>query len=152
MLDLVMQDVTAAMRDWMPPGNANPIGSIYSHAVGLEDLYVQRLIQNHPLLWETGEWAARLGHDIPPNEWNIHKLLPMDLAVFDEYKHAIFENSKAFVRSLSADDLDRDIPFPGRNWSMNVAQLLAITIAHTTGHAGEIAILKGMQGGKGLPY
>ncbi len=84
--------------------------------------------------------------------WNIHKLLPVDLAVFDEYKRAVFENSRAFVQSLSADDLDRDISFPGRNWSMNVAQLLASTIAHTTGHAGEIAILKGMQGGEGLPY
>jgi hypothetical protein len=152
MLDLVMGDVSPQVRAWSPPGNALPIGSIYAHAVGLEDRYVQEILQNRPLLWESGQWAGKLGYDVSPNLWNVRKLMPLDMEVFDEFKLAVFENSRAYVRNLSADDLDRSIQFPGRAWSMSVAQLLAVTIAHTTSHAGEIAMLKGIQGEKGLPY
>ena len=152
MLDMVMGDISANMLAWRPWDNVHPIGAIYAHAVGLEDMYVQQFIQGQPLVWASGQWAARLGRDLPPNQWNLHSLLPLDLSVFDEYKHAVFANSQAFVRGLSASDFERAIPFPGRNWSMNVAQLLATTIAHTTGHAGEIALLKGLQGAQGLPY
>lgn len=152
MLDMVMSDVTPEMRAWEPPGTALPIGSIYAHAVGVEDLYVQQLLQNQPTLWESNQWAAKLGHDVAPNQWNLRRLMPLDMGTFDEYKHAVFENSQAYVRGLGADDLDRALQFPGRAWSMTVGQLLAVTIAHSTGHAGEIAMLKGIQGAKGLPY
>jgi hypothetical protein len=152
MLEMVMTDVSPEMRAWSPPGTALPIGSIYAHAVGLEDLYVQKILQNRPLLWESNQWAAKLGHDAAPNQWNLQRLLPLDMSTFDEYKQTVFENSQAFVRSLGADELDRSLEFPGRAWSMSVGQLLAVTIAHTTSHAGEIAILKGIQGAKGLPY
>ncbi len=152
MLELVMGDVSPEMRASTPPGNALAIGSIYAHAVGLEDLYIQQILQSKPLLWESGQWAPKLGHAVPPNEWNLRKLLPPDMDVFAEYKEAVFENSLSYVRSLSADYLDRSMQFPGRAWSMSVAQLLVVTIAHTTSHAGEIAALKGVQGAKGLPY
>lgn len=152
MLDLVMNDVSPELRAWAPPGNALPIGSIYAHAVGLEDSYIQQILQNKPLVWESGHWIEKLGHDAAPNLWNLRRLMPLDMGVFDGYKQAVFENSQAYVRSLSADDLDRSIQFPGRAWSMTVAQLLAVTIAHTTGHSGEIAMLKGIRGEKGLPF
>ncbi len=74
------------------------------------------------------------------------------MVVFDGYEQAMIEHSQAYVRSLGDHDLDRAMPFPGRAWSMSVAQLLAVTIAHTTSHAGEIAALKGVQGAEGLPY
>lgn len=152
MLELVMSDVSSDMLRWTPSDDVHPIGSIYAHAVGLEDLYIQQFIQNKSLLWEIGQWGAKLVHEVSPNEWNLRHLLPLDMAVFDEYQQAVFANSKAYVRSLSAEDLDRAMQFPGRAWSMTVAQLLAVVIAHTTSHAGEIALLKGLQGAKGLPY
>ena len=151
MLEIVMGDVTLEMLRWTPPGTALPIGSIYAHAVGLEDLYVQQILQNKPMIWESEQWVAKLEHDVAPNQWNLRRLVPLDSGVFDEYKQAVFERSRAYVRGLGADDLDRSMQFPGRAWSMSVAQLLAVTIAHTTSHAGEIAILKGIQGARGLP-
>ncbi len=152
MLDLVMSDVTSEMLAWSPSENVHPIGAIYAHAVGLEDLYVQQLIQQERLLWETDGWRERLGHDLAPNQWNLHNLLPLDMSVFDAYKRAVFENGRAYVGRLSAEDFERAVAFPGRDWSMTVTQLLATTITHTTSHAGEIAMLKGLQGAKGLPF
>lgn len=52
MLELVMGDVTPEMLAWTPSENVQPIGAIYAHAVGLEDLYIQQIIRNKPLLWE----------------------------------------------------------------------------------------------------
>ena len=102
MLDMVMGDVGGDILAWRPSDNVHPIGAIYAHAVGLEDLYIQSLIQGQPLVWASGQWAARLGRELPPNQWNLHNLLPLDLSVFDEYKHAVFANSQAFVRAMSA--------------------------------------------------
>src|SRR5881396_3848809 len=95
MLDMVMGDISADMLAWRPSDNVHPIGAIYAHAVGLEDMHVQQFIQ-----------------DLPPNQWNLHSLLPLDLSFFDEYKHAVFANSQVFVRGLSASDFVRAIPFP----------------------------------------
>jgi uncharacterized damage-inducible protein DinB len=152
LLATVMQDVTVEQLAWSPPEGAVPIGAIYAHAVGVEDLYIQQIIQGRPLLWESGGWAERLGDAAPPNTWNLARTLPADLEALTAYKEEVFANSLAYVRSLGGDDLDRALTFPGRAWSMSVAQLLAVVISHTASHAGEIALLKGLQGGRGLPY
>jgi hypothetical protein len=154
MLGLVMQDVTAEKLAWSPPppSNALPIGCIFAHAIGLEDLYIQQLFQQQPLVWEQQGWASRLGHELPPNHWNVQRVLPPDMPALLEYQTAVFENSRAYVAGLSADDFDRQLEFPGRQWSMSIAQLLAVVVSHTLGHAGEIAALRGVQGDRGLPF
>jgi DinB superfamily len=151
-LDVVMGDVTPEMLAWSPPGEVLPIGVIFAHAIGLEDLYVQQLIRQLPLIWEAQQWAGRLGHMLPPNQWNVQRITPPNFDSLRDYQSAVRAATLAYVRDLSPDDLDRQLQFPGRTWSMSVAQLLGTVIAHTLGHAGEIAILKGLQGGKGLPY
>jgi uncharacterized damage-inducible protein DinB len=152
MLDLVMADVTPELLSWSPPGTANPIGIVFAHALGAEDLYIQQIIQQQPLLWEKQQWAARLGHDKPPNQWNILELAPPHMDDLRAYQAAVFMQTRAFIQNLADDEFDRQLQFPGRQWSMSVAQLLSVVAAHTLGHAGEIAALKGIQGGKGLPF
>jgi len=151
-LDLVMQDVTPERLGWQPPGTALPIGCVFAHAVGLEDLYVQQLIQGQPLLWDEEQWATRLGHALPPNQWNVNRILPPDMDALRAYQAAVFGRSRGYVSGLAADEFDRAVPFPGRDWSMTVAQLLSVTVSHTLGHAGEIAALRGVYGDKGLPF
>ena len=151
-LDLVLHDVTPEMLVWAPPGNALPIGIIYAHAVGLEDLYIQQMLQQQPLVWESGSWAARLRHDLPPNQWNIQRVQPPDMDALRSYQSEVFAASLAYAGSLSGDELERRLEFPGRQWSMSIAQLLSVVVGHTLGHAGEIAALKGVQGARGLPF
>ncbi len=151
-LGVVMSDVTPELLQFSPPGNALPIGIIYAHAVGLEDLYVQQILSRKPLLWASSAWAARLGHELPPNQWNIQRVFPPSMEALHDYQAEVFAASLAYAGSLSSDDLERQIEFPGRQWSMSVAQLLSVVVSHTLGHAGEIAMLKGIQGARGLPF
>jgi hypothetical protein len=151
-LDTVMADMPQEMLAWQPPGTALPIGMIFAHAVGLEDLYLRQIIQQQPLLWQEQSWERRLGHPQAPNQWNILKLLPPDMAELRAYQAAVFAQSRAYVHALSASDFDQPLTFPGSTWSMTIGQLLGVVVAHTFGHAGEIAALKGVQGAKGLPF
>ncbi|HXH23233.1 MAG TPA: DinB family protein [Dehalococcoidia bacterium] len=152
MLQTVMNDIDRDALWRRPPGNANPIGEIYGHAVGVEDMYIQQIIQGKPTVWESGGWAAKLGRETPPNLWQGEAPRPFDLFDFLGYRRAVYSASELYIAGLSAEDLDRALPFPGRDWSMSLAQLLTVVVSHCTAHAGEIAALRGVFGGKGLPY
>ncbi len=56
----------------------------------------------------------------------------------------------AYLERLADEDLDREVTMMGG--TRQVADALTTVAAHTLEHSGEIAALKGVQGGKGLPY
>jgi hypothetical protein len=152
LLVTVMQDADVELI-WRPaPGVANPIGAVYAHAIGVEDLYIQRILQGKPTLWESQAWAERLGLPVPPNDWNgVIEARPAAEALLP-YRVAVYEASDAYVTSLTPERLSDSIEFPGSHWTMLRGQLLGTVITHTAGHAGEIAALKGVFGVKGLPF
>jgi hypothetical protein len=152
MLQTALNDTDREVLWRQPPGNTNPIGSIYAHAVGVEDLYIQQIIQGKPTVWESGGWGEKLGREKPPNVWDAEGVEPMDLFEFLAYRRAVYSASELYIAGLTGDDFDREIPFPGRDWSMSVARLLAVVVSHCSAHAGEIAALRGVFGGKGLPF
>ena len=151
MLQTVMNGVETTDLWRQPPGNANRIGAIYCHAVGVEDLYIQKILQDRPLVWESGGWAEKLGRGTSPNMWESEGI-EVNLDAFLPYRRAVYTASELYIASLSDADLDARKQFPGREWSMSIAQLLAVVVSHGSSHAGEIAALKGVFGGKGLPY
>ncbi len=59
--------VTDEHINWMPPGTISPIKAIFLHTVAAEDIFIHRLLQNCPSLWETGGWAAEIGVAQPPS-------------------------------------------------------------------------------------
>jgi hypothetical protein len=152
MVNTAMADVPRDLLWRQPPGTVNPIGAIYCHAVGVEDMYVQQVIQGKATVWEAGGWAAKLGRASPPNEWGAGDAGSIGLEAFLPYRRAVYSASELFIASLGPADFERRVQFPGRDWSMTVAQLLTLVVSHGTAHAGEIAALKGVFGGKGLPY
>jgi uncharacterized damage-inducible protein DinB len=152
MLQTAIEDAGKEVLWQKPPGNTNPIGSIYAHAVGLEDLYIQQIIQGKPMVWEAGGWGEKLGRATSPNLWEGENVTPIDLFEFLSYRRAVYSESELYIASLGGDDLEREMRFPGSEWSMSVAKLLALVVSHCTAHAGEIAALRGVFGGKGLRY
>ncbi len=153
MLQTAMRDMPSAMAWKQAPGSANPIGAIYAHAVGVEDLYIQQIIQaDKPLIWEAGGWSTKLGRATSPNLWEGAEARPINLDDFVAYRRAVYSASELYIAGLADGAFDEAIPFPGRDWSMTRAQLLALVVSHGTGHAGEIAALRGVFGDKGLPF
>ena len=150
-VDGILDGLTDEQLNWSPPGTANPIGVSWLHLLTVEDSFIQSTIQGKPRLWESQDWTARTGiHPRAGDEtWDRIKQTPFTVAPLRAYGAAVREATDAYISGMTADDLDRAVTV--NNAEMPVAQMLSMLACHTTGHAGDIAAIKGIQGLKGLP-
>ncbi len=151
--NMTLQDTTDEQLNWAPPGTANPIGVTLLHTIGGEDLFVQQWLQGKPRLWESGNWNERIGVEAVPGGgrgWEECRQAHLSLAPIMEYQEAVCSATAAYITSLTPEDLDRKISLFGREQPL--ADVLVMLVNHATGHMGEIAALKGIQGVKGLPF
>ena len=95
LLALTMADVTPEMAQAIPPGIANPLGSIFAHALLAEDGVINGLLkQGAPLFAST--WADKTGVANPQ----------MQLSIFDAHSQTFDE-----IRRLLEDiDINRLTP------------------------------------------
>jgi hypothetical protein len=144
----VMADVTQEMADWRPPGLANPIVALVMHTAAAEDRAVHERIQGKPMLLPT--WAPRL--KVSPDfrlTPEVAKTLQVDVNVLREYCQALDAAADAYLATLKDPaELDRSVQwFRG---PMDLGHFLVhILVTHVHTHAGEISVLKGLQGAKG---
>ncbi len=152
--DGAIAGVTDEQFNWLPPGTANPIKSVFLHMVGGEDAFLQRLIQGKPTLWATGGWADKIGLAQAPGRgetgWAEAREAHVALAAVLAYAEVVCIATNEYLARLTDEELDRPVSFFGRD--STVAAVLARSTMHTAGHAGEIAALKGVQGAQGLPF
>ncbi len=151
--DSAMNETTDEQFNWQPPGTANTIRASFIHMVHAEDFFIQHVIQRQPRLWESENWAARFEINTPPGRgrgWEEVTAKPLPVAPALEYQQAVRAATEAYLERLTAEELDREVRFFGA--MQPVAQVLATLVAHTMGHAGDIAAIKGLQGVKGLPF
>ncbi len=146
-LEGILSDVEPEQVHWVPPGTATPIGALYVHIVYGEDALLNNLLRQHPALM-TGALADRTGLSSPPprpwDEWA--RTMRMDLPAFRECAKAVYAQTDEYLAGIEASDLDDEI----RAWSLFTrASFLTLMLGHVYEHAGEIACLKGLQGGKG---
>ncbi|MBI5877453.1 MAG: DinB family protein [Chloroflexi bacterium] len=149
-LDGVINDLSAEMLAVSSQGTANPIGATLAHVIGSEDRMIHALFQGKPTEWERGGWGAKLGMAAQPRQWDELKSLAIDLPAFRGYIQAVSASAKAYFATVSEADLERTVPFNGRD--MKVGQIAGLMLFHLGLHAGEIAAHKGIQGAKGLPF
>lgn len=152
-VDSVMEGVTDELFNWQPPGVAHPIKASFLHLVAAEDSFVNRLFQGQPLVWVTGGWSAQIGLPYPPGQgrgWEEVLATPLSLAPILGYRDAVRQSTRAFLAGLTDADLQRPITFVHRERPL--AEMLVLAVSHMTGHAGEIAALKGVQGVRGLAF
>ena len=151
--DAAMAGLTDEQFNWLPPGTIHPIKSASLHAVAGEDLFFQSILQGQPPLWATGGWAGRIGLAQAPGGgqgWEEANRTVLALAPVLAYAEAVRNATDEYLARLTDDELDRQVSFFGSESS--VAGVLARFVAHTAGHTGEIAAVKGMQGLRGLPF
>ena len=151
-LEATMDDVSAEQAHWRPPGIANPIASVYAHVILGADVGINTMINGRqPLIVSDWKETAGLSQLPPLGEWHDWALrVRMDLDAFRDYARAVYSCWDEFLASLPAADLGRVIDLSAFGMGKrSLAQFLAIQVEHFSGHCGEIACLKGLQGATG---
>jgi hypothetical protein len=138
----------------VPPGQANPIGALYAHALLSEDGIVNGMLKGAaPRYASEGDTvgAARPQMNLEL-EWA--RTLTPDLAALRRYKDAVVADVNAYLDTLSETDLDRELDLTAHGLGhRNIAWALnALVAGHLNNMAGEISALKGTQGLKGYPF
>jgi uncharacterized damage-inducible protein DinB len=148
-----MQDVTHEQFNWLPSDNSNPISSIYFHIASAEDFYLHRVIGGGALAFMTDGWSAKTGVGQIPGPrggWDQFRAKQFDIAPIREYALMINAKVDVFVETVTNEELDREVSFLGG--MVPVSFILNSVAVHMAFHTGEISLIKGLQGAKGIPF
>ena len=160
-LEATMSDVTDEIANRPAPGDANPVGSCYAHAVISEDGVVNGILRGQPPLFASS-WAGRTGTDRPMpmpgmvegdmGGW--YKTVKVDLTACREYARAVYADSEAFIGSAGEEMLGRivDMSFAGMGQIPLPLMFSIFVTGHVNNLCGEISALKGAVGLKGYPF
>jgi len=144
--------LTPEQVNFVPPGSAHPIGEIVAHVLNSEDGIVNGMILGQPPIWERDGWGAKLGlPNVTRQDEAVARAYRCELQSLEPYMHAVHACVDDYLEALTATDLDREVD-GGPPGKMTVADALGILIGNTLVHTGEIAALKGIQGGRGYPF
>jgi hypothetical protein len=152
-VDDAMQGTSTEQFNWAPPGTASPISAIFVHLLSSEDFFLQNILQDSPKLWDQQGWAGKIGvKNIPGfgNDWSEFRRVAVSLETALAYQQLVRASTQAYLHQLTARELERKVQFAGGEHS--AADIMFHFCSHTLFHAGEIAILKGIQGARGLTY
>jgi hypothetical protein len=152
-LEETVHEVSATQANWWPPGTANSIGATYLHIVINTDVEINRLLLGQVPLVEaqwTERWA-RAAHTTPSGSTAGRGIATSTGRCCAEYGRAV---QVAFIGSLVAiGEADLDAPVDMTRAGLGIWQgrdlLWLHGSEHVYIHGGEIACLKGMQGGIG---
>ena len=147
-----LESVTDDIVMKVPDGTVSPIGVIWLHLVATQDKFVATLSGREPL-WKSEGWDQKFGVEKAPGfgmDWTAYQQMGFSVSLLQEYSDAV----QAFVQQAldvtGNDTLDEKIKMFTE--SDPKADVWVLLIGHTLHHCGEIAALKGVFGGKGLPF
>lgn len=143
-----------------PGGKAFPIGSTYAHLIFSEDMIIQGMLQDKAPL-SASSWKDKTGASSPMpafdenweqanHDWS--KTVMINLDQLRSYSKAVYAATDEYVQSLKEEDLEKEIDLGpmGKRTLVNI--LSNFIIHHACSLAGEISVLKGLQGLKGYPF
>jgi hypothetical protein len=181
-LEHLVSDLTQEQADWLPPGNANPIGSLYWHTLGYVDQVVHEWVMAPFRHVTIEEWleAKRAKHDLGMGQaplrhsagWQEKVVIALprenpedpywDVRAIREGLRvdlpALHDYARATAQTVQAcvaslAPEDLERMTPTPIGEYNIGQFLEIfVVSHINNHIGEIAALKGCQGAKGYPW
>lgn len=155
LLEMVMADITPEQLTWLPPGSANPAGATYAHAVCGIDAIINGMLRGGAPLFAAA-WAGKTGVSDPQMqstpEWA--RTVQVDLTAARAYAQAVYADASAYIAPLSDEALvhEVDLSMVGLGTRTVGWMLNALIIGHINNMAGEISVLKGLQGGRGYPF
>ena len=150
--DSVLKGLTDDQLIALPPGKVSPIGVIWLHAVNAEDNFIS-IIREQPSLWNSAGWKERFGLESAPNmgeDWAEYQGAALTVELLQAYTEAVREQTTAYLESTTEASLDETVKF--FTDSDPKADVWVLMVVHTSIHTGEMAAIKGVLGGKGLPF
>jgi DinB superfamily len=149
LMNTCAEGMDESQYNWAPGGTCNSIAKSHVHALTSIDFFVNIVAKGGaPMFWP--EHGPKAGLPANPLEiWGFGGSVP--LVAMKEYGQAVQKAALDYIGTLTDADLDRviDTRFFGQQSLAFVIQLIGL---HSTGHAGDISAVKGMQGLKGLPF
>jgi len=130
------------------------VATIYAHTILAEDYFMNGRILDRAPLFDRDGVESKVGIGMlpmggDPEPW-LASIANVDFAALREYAAQVYAESDEMLGDLSATDLDRTVKFVD---DMPLGQFLSnVVVWHAVHHGGEICALKGVQGGKGLPF
>jgi hypothetical protein len=145
----VLDGLDADALTWAPADGANPIGWQIWHLTRVEDAHVAEIL-GPPQVWESGEWAQRVGVAADPENSgyghsadDVRSIRADGPAVLLGYHAAVAERTAAWLRGLTASELDRVVD---TRWDppVTLGVRLVSILDDQIQHAGQAAFVKGL--------
>lgn len=153
-LEATMADVTDAVANWLPAQTVSTIGAQYVHLVTSEDGIINGVLKGGAPLLATA-FAGKIGAATAPQtftwgDWG--RSTKINLAEARAYAQAVYASVNEYVSQQTAESLGEILDLTAAGFgAMPRAAVLEIALRQSYVHAGEISVLKGLQGLKGYP-
>lgn len=141
--------------DWQPGPDCNSIGWLCWHLVRQQDAAISWVMKQQQL-WIKDGWHEKFGRPADPLDYGTgHKAEQVaafkspPAETFTGYSRAVKERTKAYMLSLTPDDLDREFKVPGMEVTPTVGSWLVMIMSDSLQHAGQAAYVRGLRQGKG---
>ena len=155
-LDRVGEVLHRDLKDMTPQelvaGTKPHIGWLVWHLIRVQDANISALAGREQA-WIAEGWHKRFSMPPEPKDYaSGHRQTPemvdafvvTDAKILVEYHDAVLERTKAYLSTLSADDLGRVLNEPQYQTPPTVGVRLVSVIADNTRHAGQVEYLLGL--------
>lgn len=154
-----VNDLTVDEWHYMIPGTGNHIAFLMWHIVRTEDGILRFILQGRPTIWNEYHWQGRF--DLPARTQgtgmsteDAHSLHINDPALFMQYAEQVWQEFDEYLAAITDGGTllsERIVTVPALGRDMNALAMIGETcVSHLFTHLGEIALLRGAMGKRGL--
>ena len=153
-----LRDLTPEEWNFVAEGTGNSIAFLIWHCVRTEDNILRFILQERPTIWQEGNWHERLG--LPPRvqgtgmaTGDARSLQIANPALFIQYTEQVWQEYADYLNSIDdggAALSERIVTVKPVGELPAIQAIGQICISHLFMHYGEIALLRGLQGKRGM--
>ena len=151
----VLTGLTQDDLNWQPRNDCNSIGWLTWHLTRQQDAQIASLMGEEQL-WINDGWHSKFHRDPDPKDTGfghtpdqVSAFKSPDAQILLDYQSAVLERSKHYFRTLSKDDLDRELNEPWFKPLPTLGVRLISILGDSLVHAGQAAYIRGLRQGKG---
>lgn len=156
MVDTALADADEATMASRPNDQSNSINWLLWHMTRVADRFIHSRFQDAPQLWIKDGWYDKFSMAPEPNDfgmgWSSDQVAAWQSPAGDVlvgYYEAVKTAARDYLRPLSAEDLEKQVPFPALPNTAAMGDVLGVLVFDNIVHGGQIAYLRGYYRGMG---